>query len=486
MQSLRQDLRLKQELVLQPQQILRAELIQMPLLELEMRIRAEIEENPFLEEVTDNGGEEGDISTPDYDEDLETPPTTLEGESPEIPQEEKLKELSEEVNWDDLMNDTTIWEYRVKVPPRSEEDLPEPVQPAVKTFLDSLYEQLQLDNLSPVEREIGEDIIGNLDHDGYLRGITLEEIAQRKGVSLELVQGVHKRILSYDPPGIGARDLQECLLAQLEVRRPRHPLAEEIVANYWEDLINKRYEQLQSRLGVSLDEIREAFGVISHLNPKPGEGYGDERDLYVVPDLIVTRIGDELEVFLNDGNIPHFRLNTSYYDLVKQKSAEREVKEFLTKKLESARWFISALHQRRITMLRTMRAIVQRQQDFFLKGPQFLKPMILKDIADDTGLDISTISRVTNGKFVQTDWGVFELKYFFSESIPTAKGEEVSNRIIKQRLQELIAREDKRNPLTDLQLTELLKKEGFQIERRTVAKYREMLGIPVRRLRRQV
>ncbi|MFN3821335.1 MAG: RNA polymerase factor sigma-54 [bacterium] len=486
MQGLRQELKLKQELVLQPQQILRAELLQMPLLELEMRVRAELEENPFLEEVAEEAGEEVQSPEDERKELDEVVPAESDKE-----EETSLPDKSEELDWDDLMNDTSIWEYRSFSSRGSDEELPEPIQPATKTFIDSLLEQLYLDNLSPMERAIGEEIIGNLNRNGYLQEITLEEIAVRiqqnfPQVTLESVEAVHRRILSYDPPGVGARNLQECLLAQLESRAIRHPLAETIVSLYWDDLIHKRYEVLQNRLGVSREEIREAFEVISRLNPKPGEGSYDEKNLYVVPDLIVTRIGEKLEVFLNDSNLPHFRVNTAYYDLIKRQNTDKKVKEFLLKKLESAKWFITALHQRRLTILQTMRAIVEKQKEFFLNGPGNLKPMILRDIADEIGMDISTISRVTNGKYVQTDWGVFELKYFFSESIPTQGGDEVSNRVIKERLKELIINENKNNPYTDQQLTTILKREGFQIERRTVAKYREQLGIPIRRLRRQV
>ena len=333
---------------------------------------------------------------------------------------------------------------------------------------------------------IGEEIIGNINRDGYML-VDLEEIAASTGQPLARVSFVHHLITEYEPLGIASRDLCECLQVQLRHRQPPAPIAERMIEEFWNDFINKRFELLANRLEVDIEDVKEAFSTIARLNPKPGEGYFDEKQNYVIPDLIVIKIGDEFEVFLNDGDIPNFRINQAYREMyMNRRKSDKNVRDFLSRKLESARWFINAIHQRRTTMLRTMRAIISRQIEFFRNGPAKLKPMILADIALDIGMDISTISRVTNGKYVQTDWGVLELKYFFSEKMETDNGEEVSNRVIKSKLKELIDAEDKLKPYSDQKLTELLNDEGFQIRRRTVAKYREQLRMPIKRLRREI
>ncbi len=477
MQELKQELRLRQELALQPQQILRSELIQLPLLELEMRVKAELEENPFLEEIGDSDdselADECAAIEPSGEDEMESPPA------------DRPLEGAREVDWEDILNDADQWAYRTRTRVQTEDTIDIP-QPAVDTLDDHLREQLRFDNLTSEEIAVGEEIIGNINRDGYLE-VALEDIAQDLGCPLETVTRVHDRILRYDPIGIGARDLRECLLVQLETRRPPQLVAKRMIEEFWDDFTKKRFESLAEKMGVAIDEVREAFGVIARLNPKPGEGSFDEKQNYVIPDLIITKVADEIVVYLNDGDIPNFQINPAYREMfLDRKGTDKEVREFLTRKFESARWFINAIHQRRTTMLRTARAIVQRQREFFENGPSHLKPMILADIAADIGMDISTISRVTSGKYAQTDWGVFELKYFFSERIETDTGEEVSNRVIKARLRELIESEDKANPYSDQALTEMLNREGFKIRRRTVAKYREQMRIPVKRLRRQL
>ncbi|MBM3325126.1 MAG: RNA polymerase factor sigma-54, partial [Calditrichaeota bacterium] len=282
------------------------------------------------------------------------------------------------------------------------------------------------------------------------------------------------------------RNLTECLLIQLGQREKPAPNAIRVLTECFDAFINKRYEVISRKLGIPLDEVKEAFEEIRRCNPKPGEGYFDEKQNYIIPDLIVTRMGDEFAIYLNDGNIPNFYINTAYKDMYLKGETDKQAREFLTRKLESARWFINAIHQRRTTIVRTMRAIVKRQEEFFRKGKEFLKPMILQDIAEDINMDISTISRVTSGKYVQTDWGVFELKFFFSERMESASGEDVSTKVIKDRLSEIIAGEDKSDPLSDQAIANLLAKEGFPIARRTVQKYREQLRIPVKRLRREI
>jgi RNA polymerase sigma-54 factor len=464
--ELKQEFRLRQEQVLQPQQILRSELIQLPIMALELRVRAELEQNPFLEET------EEDLQV------VEKP-----DEEEEKTEESESETAAEEIDWDEILNDNEPFEYR---PQRPSEELVEIPRPRIPTLAEHLEEQLHLQKLTDKELEIGTYIIGNINADGYL-DYALENIAIDLMVPLEQIERVHKLIQTFEPIGIGSRNLRECLLIQLKLQPNYNSIALTILTDCFDDFINKRFEIIAKKLDISLEDVRQAFEDIRHLNPKPGEGYFDEKQNYIIPDLIVQKVGDEFVVYLNDGNIPNFHINTAYRNMIYAEGrTDKKIRDFVTKKLESARWFINAIHQRRTTILRTMRAIVKKQRDFFEKGRNFLKPMILNDIAEEIGMDISTISRVTNGKYVQTDWGVFELKYFFSERMETSDGEEVSTKIIKAKLKDIIDNEDKSNPLSDQTIAELLEKEGFPIARRTVQKYREQMNIPVRRMRREI
>jgi RNA polymerase sigma-54 factor len=333
---------------------------------------------------------------------------------------------------------------------------------------------------------IGEYLIWNINEDGYL-SCSIEVVVQNLQVEPEEVEEVLHVIQHFDPVGIGARNLQECLLVQLEEKLPREELALEIVRSHFDDFTNKRFEKIVKKLNITLDEVKHVIDVIVKLNPKPGEGYVTFQDSMIVPDILVKRDEDEFQIILNDSNVPHLRINNAYKKLLlDKKTSDRETKEFVKKRLESARWLINSIHQRRMTIQRVMEAIIQKQFEFFDKGPAFIKPMILKDIADEIGMDISTVSRVTNGKYLQCEHGVFELKYFFSEAIKTDVGEDVSNRIIKQRIKEIIDAESPNHPLNDQKIAEMLKTEGFNVARRTVAKYREQMMLPVSRLRRKI
>lgn len=467
---------MRQEMTLQPQQILRSELIQLPLLELELRIRTELEINPFLEE-----GEE--LETVTTEEELEDREPAQISEVKEE-QEETEKVQEQEIDWDSILNDEDYYEYKpYRSAPSEYAEIPRPAQ---TTLSDHLYEQLGYSHLSDKEWEIGESIIGNINKDGYL-GCSLADIAEPRNISESEVLKALRKIQEFDPPGIAARNLRECLLIQLRLKDNYNENSEKILEQYFDDFINKRYEIISDKLGISLDDIREAFNKITKLNPKPGEGYFDEKQNYIIPDLIVTELDGEFLTYLNDGNIPNFYINNAYRAMIiQQKNTDKKVKEFLSKKLESARWFINAIHQRRTTMLRTMQAIVNKQNEFFRKGHQHLKPMILADIAQEIDMDISTISRVTNGKYVQTDWGVFELKYFFSEKMESDNGEAVSTKVIKAKLKDIVYNEDKSKPLSDQAIVEKLHETGFTIARRTVQKYREQMRIPIKRLRREI
>jgi RNA polymerase sigma-54 factor len=474
-------IQISQRLALQqkqsPQQVLLSTLLQLPVLRLEQRIKQELEINPLLELDLDEDIEQVEAQEQEekeLDEDQE-------GEEEE---EFEDREEEEEIDWDTILNDEDNFEIRApKEAPEEEMDRPEP---APVTLMDHLLEQLHLSKLTQNEMEIGEYILWCLDDAGYL-SCDLEAVVEQFSVELSQAEEVLKVIQRFDPVGIGARNLQECLLIQLKEKFPEDKNAIRMISECFEDFTNKRFEKIAKKLEISLDEVRRIMDLISKLNPKPGERYISEAENYITPDVLVVKEDGNFRIVLNDWNMPRLRINESYKQLLKNKeSVTKETKDYIRQRLESARWLINSIYQRRSTILRVMESIVYHQREFFEHGREYLKPMILKDIADDVNLDISTVSRVTNGKYVQTDFGVFELKYFFSERMETADGDEVSNKLIKQRIKEIIDSENPKKPFNDQYISELLKKEGFIVARRTVAKYREQMRIPVARLRRQI
>ncbi len=479
------------EMRLTPQQILLSTLLQLPMLSLEQKIKTEMELNPVLEEAQELEEIEEDEETidenPNEIEEIKEEFDQLET-SKKTEEEEKKEELEDEVNWEELVNDEDSYEFRL--PRDKSEEVYERPDPYRATMAEHLLEQLHMLNLNEADFRVGEYIIYNLRDDGYLDAeVTAENTAMIFERQPEEIEKVLKQIQKFDPVGIAARNLKECLQIQLENldMNGKKPLALRIVKEGFTDFVNKRFEKVAAILEVSLEEIKEAQGVINKLNPKPGQGYWDSRQNYVVPDFIVEKVDDELVVSLNEWNTPGLKISHHYKKLIRQgRKLEKDVRQFLRKKVESARWFINALQQRRITMLKTMNAMVELQHDFFDKGPENIKPMIMKDVAERIEMDISTVSRVVNGKYVQTDYGVFELKFFFNEGMETDDGEEMSTLRIKDQLKELIGGEDPHNPYSDDKLAEILKVKGIPIARRTVAKYREQLDMPIARLRRKI
>jgi RNA polymerase sigma-54 factor len=489
MVKLSQHLALEQRLT--PQQILLSTLLQLPMMSLEQKIKTEMELNPVLEESEEleelHDDEELIDENPEESEEIEEEFNQLK-ENNKTEEEEKFEELDEETNWEELVNDEDNYEFRL--PRDRNEDEYERPEAAQTTMADHLIEQLQLLNLKEEDFRVGEYIIYNLRDDGYLdTEVSVESIATIFERKPEEVERILKQIQQFDPVGIGARNLKECLIAQLENQdlNGQKETALKIIREGFNDFVNKRYEKVAQELNISLDQIKEAMLLINRLNPKPGEGFWDSRQNYIIPDFIVEKVDEELVVSLNEWNIPGLQISPHYRKLIQNaKRLNKDVRQFLRKKVESARWFINALQQRRITMLKTMHAIVDLQKDFFEKGPEFIKPMIMKDVAEVIEMDISTVSRVVNGKYVQTDYGVFELKYFFNEGMETLDGENMSTLRIKEQLKEIIAKENPDKPHSDDKLAELLKKKGIPIARRTVAKYREQLDIPIARLRRKI
>jgi RNA polymerase sigma-54 factor len=472
---------------LSPQQIQFIKLLQVPTAELENRIEEELEINPALEE-----GEEQEAPA-------ESENTSEEEEYPESSGSE------EEVDIKDYLRDDDYSGYKMQGDGDDDEERDMPIPMST-----SLHEQLmsQLDFLGLNERQfpIGKQLIGSIESDGYIRRdleAIVNDLAFSQGIetTAEEVEIVLKRIQTFDPPGIAARTLQECLLLQLDRMDNGHDIdvavAKKIIAECYEEFTKKHYHKIQKKLDTEDEDfVRDAIDLIVKLNPKPGGGSMATmaKNQYIIPDFILTNNNGKLELALNSRNAPELRISRSYTEMFKayDKSDKRDKKlkeavTFVKQKLDAAKWFIDAIKQRQQTLLRTMKAIIDFQYDFFLEGDETkLKPMILKDIAGMISMDISTVSRVASSKAVQTDFGIFPLKYFFSEGISTDSGEEVSSREVKQIIKDIIEAEDKDKPLSDDKLEKILNDKGYNIARRTVAKYREQLNIPVARLRKEI
>jgi len=482
--------KLQQKLLqkLSPQQIQMIKLLEIPTLQIEQRIKKELEENPALEE----GAEE--------DEEV------MNGETEEEQFEDNDKD-QEEFTLDDYIEDDEIPDYRLQTSNYSKEDekksdIPFSVGSSFHEYLES---QLNLRELSDRQKILGEYILGNIDEDGYLRRELpniVDDLAFLQNVTAteEELEEVLEIIQDLDPPGVGARTLRECLLIQLAIKDRTQPdvkTAYAVIELYFEEFSKRHYDKIIARLGISENELKSAIEEILRLNPKPGSLFSDsysKSSQQIIPDFILELTEDGFDLHLNSRNLPELRLSSSYNEMlrsyIRDKGQKKEMKEaivFVKQKIDSAKWFIDAIKQRQNTLLLTMNAIMEYQEEYFIDGDETkLKPMILKDVAEMTGLDISTVSRVANSKYIQTHFGIMPLKYFFSEGLQTDTGEEVSTREIKRILQDCIENEEKRRPLTDERLTEILQNKGYQIARRTVAKYREQLSIPVARLRREI
>ena len=468
---------------LSPQQIQVIKLLEIPTMQLEQRIKSELEENPILELI------EGDDSTENYDsEDTDN------------------SQSEDEFTLDDYLNEEDIPSYRLAANNYSKDDkqVDMPYSSGV-SFHDSLIEQLGLTNLTEEEELIAEYIIGNIDEDGYLRRDLLsisDDLAFHKGIEVKLEDLKHYLdiIQDFDPPGIGARDLQECLYLQIVRKKGKEStsLASKIIQDNFEEFTKKHYDKILKKYDITEDELKDAIDEILKLNPKPGSSYSNpmgRSNQVIVPDFLLDNLEGELNLSLNQKNVPDLQLSKTYIDLMKSYSVnkvgaskdQKEALTFMKQKVDSAKWFIDAIRQRHNTLFITMSEIIKFQKEFFQDGDETkLKPMILKDIADLTGLDISTISRVSNSKYIQTHFGIYPLKYFFSEGLQTDTGEEVSTREIKTILAECVDNEDKRHPVTDEKLALILKEKSYLVARRTVAKYREQLGIPVARMRKEL
>ena len=488
---LRQNLQQKLLQKLSPQQIQFIKLLQVPTVSLDTRIKEELEDNPALE----------DLSLANMNDPVEEYPDR-DPEEDNFNQEDSQESL-DEFNVDDYLQDDNINDYGTKYEQNGDDDDRKEIPIAVQnSFFESLQAQLDLLPLSDKDFRIGQQLIGSLDDDGYLRrpvNSLVDDLAFSQNVFAENeeVDEMLKVIQSFDPAGVGARDLQECLLIQLRKKDHSSIILKAImvVENYLDEFTKKHYDKLERSLNMDSEELKEVVNEILKLNPKPGDSNAvTTKQLQIIPDFHIRNSDGILFLTLNSKNAPELRVSRSYQDMFEHydKTAEKDKKlkeavQFVKQKLDSAKWFIDAIKQRQQTLLKTMKAIMDYQYEYFLSGDdKNLKPMILKDIADRIGMDISTVSRVANSKYVQTEFGTFLLKSFFSEAIQMDSGEEVSNKEVKKILEECIGKENKRRPLADEKLTEILKEKGYNIARRTVAKYREAMNIPVARLRKEL
>ena len=470
---LKQELSLKQVQRLSPLQIQTIKLIELPVQELEQRIRKELEENPVLDDSAPAEKEDGDDQQP------------------------------QEISLSELKDDDSIPDYRLRVNNYGKDERPQYNTFSVKeSFTQSLMEQLGFRNLSEHEHDVAAFIIGSLDDDGYLRrdiGSLVDDLAFRMNITTdeEEVERLLRIIQDFEPSGVGARDLRECLLIQLKALKQSEDVvnAERILTDWFHEFSTKHFQKIMMKLGLSEKEMKAAMARIVKLNPSPGgqidDSYNDQAQ-QIVPDFILDIENGELKLSMPRFSIPEIRINRKYAELLMDaaNSSERQKKEaatFVKQKMDSAKWFVEALKQRHNTLLSTMQAIVDYQHDYFMSGDEAnLRPMVLKDIAGITGFDISTISRVVNSKYIETHFGIFPLKYFFSEGLENKDGEEVSTRELKKVLQECVENEDKHKPLTDDQLVSLMNEKGYKVARRTIAKYRDQLGIPQARMRKEL
>lgn len=472
---------------LSPAQIQVMRMLELPACELQARINEELQENPALEEGVDKTQDTTDFQDQDLNDEYQNP----------------LQ--NDEFNYDDYVQDDDITDRSYNSSSSQEtarEDIPFSVGVSFGEYLKS---QIYLTKMDKPDRHIAKFVVGNIDENGYLRRTAeelVDDLSFQEGivVSDEKMQSIIAQIQQFDPPGVAAYDLQDCLLIQLQQKdsTPNIALAITILTQLFDIFSRKQYNKIMQRLEITEEQLKGAISEITRLNPRPGNNWlgtvYDRNQSVVVPDFFVEEENDELVVTLNQGDIPPLHVSPEYSQMLdtysqseKSHASNREAARFVKEKIDAAKWFIDAIRQRNETMMQTMSAIVAYQREFFLQGDSsYLKPMVLKDIADRIGHDISTISRVCSNKYVQTQFGTFSLKYFFSESITKQDGGEISTREIKDKVREVIAKEDMTHPITDDELVEILRENGYSIARRTVAKYREQLGIPVARLRHQI
>jgi RNA polymerase sigma-54 factor len=485
--SLSQSTQMRQDLKINPRLYQAMDLLYMPLLDLQQHLKQELLNNPFLDLVEDDEEEE--------ENDTE--------DAVEAVAEEPQVQEKDEIDWEEILLDGfDTGGHREE---REEREHFEPITVGTRDLGDHLRDQVALLELTPRQALIADEFIGNVNDDGYLAASVSEIVLALNDMARNAAEAAGRDISedmlyteaegeemlaivqTLDPPGIAARDLKECLLLQLREAGLQQSVPYRLVRDCFDELINHRWSEISKRFGISATDVQAAADEIAKLDPKPGLRYSTRSDNYIIPDLVVDKIDDQYHVFLNDANLPRLKLSKAYQDIARDKKKfDGENKEFISSKLNSANWMIQAIEQRRQTMLKVMNYIVERQREFFEKGVQFLKPLTLREVAEVINMHESTVSRVTNEKYVQTPRGVLPLKFFFSSGLATADGEDVSARGIKAQLQKLVEDEDPKHPLTDQAIVNILRESGVQIARRTVAKYRDQLGVLPARMRKRV
>jgi RNA polymerase sigma-54 factor len=467
--EMRQQMKLTQQLVMTPQLQQAIKLLQLSRLELQDMVRQELEENPILDEVL----EQEEVKEPDQIEEQEKETQPAE-ESERFDEVTAGSETIRDLDWETYLDG---YNYSSGEQYSDDDDRPsfENLITKKTTLFDHLIWQLQLSRLDEKEMQVGTEIIGNIDDDGYFRA-TLQDIAQPCGVDFPKVEEVLARVQEFDPPGVAARNLRECLLLQVRHLGMEGSLVESILRDHLKDLETRRYKQIARALGVEIQDILLAAKIIASFDPKPGHVFGQEDVHYISPDIFVYKIGDDYVVMLNDEGLPMLRINPFYAE-GKAKDLDSGAEEYINDKMRSAVWLIKSIHQRQRTIFKAAKSIVKFQREFFEKGIEYLRPLVLRDVAEDIGMHESTISRVTTSKYMHTPQGIFEMKYFFNSGISMTGGEFIASESVKRRIQELIESEDQRRPYSDQALAAMLADGNINIARRTVTKYREMLRI---------
>jgi RNA polymerase sigma-54 factor len=495
--EIKQSLRLSQQLVMTPQLQQAIKLLQLNRMELAEVVNQEMMENPILEEMNEAPEGESASAADGSTETVNPEAEQIRDEEAFIkptPKEEQLVAGKDDFNWESYVEEFNSSSSSAPSMREINEELPsfENVLTKTTTLEDHLTWQLSMIAMTDEEKKLGETIIGNLSDDGYLNA-NLEDLASEAGVEFEDAEEVLKIVQNFDPLGVASRNLQECLAIQAKFMNPRQPLVEQIIAHHLGDLERKNYQSIAKALSVPLDKVIEATRLILEFEPKPGRSFHTSDTHYITPDIYVYKVGDEFVIVLNEDGMPKLRISPYYKSILAaaqtgtDKDKNKVTKEYVQDKLRSAVWLIRSIHNRQKTIYKVTDAIVRRQRDFFEKGVQHLKPMILKDVASDIGMHESTISRVTTNKFVHTPVGIFELKYFFNSSINAADGSDaLASEAVKEKIRQMIQKEDVKNPLSDQKIVELLRAENIDIARRTVAKYRDMLGILSSGKRRKV
>jgi len=479
--ELKQSAKLVQQLVITPQLQQAIRLLQLTRLELVDMISQEMKENPLLEEA-EEGKElaEGEAPVAGLEETDSSP------EPEHTPEVKGNGEGADEFDWENYLENSNLIPFQKSSTDGEERPSFENFLTKRTTLTDHLQWQLQLSHFTDEEHEAGTWIIGNLDEEGYLK-ISLEDICSETGLPIEVVERILRKIQLFDPVGVGARDLKECLLIQLEQMNPRDTLAEKIVSEHLSLLKNRNYPAIAKRMGVSLDRVNRAASLISKLDPKPGKAFGGELIQEIIPDVYVYKVEGDYVISLNDEGVPRLKINSLYRNILNgSRSAMEGDRKYIQEKLRSALWLIRSIHQRQRTIYKVTKSIVTFQKDFFDKGIQYLKPLVLRDVAEDIQMHESTISRVTHNKYAHTPQGIYELKFFFNAGITSTQGETMASESVKNLVREIISKEDPRKPYSDEKLVEILQGMNIHIARRTVSKYREMMKILSSNERRKI